>query len=193
MHLTFQVPMQYCSLQHQTLFPSPVTSIAGCCFCFGSVSSFFLELLLHWFPITYWAPTDLACSSFSVLSFCLFILLMGFSRQEYWSGLPFLSPVDHILSELSTMTHLSWVALHGMAHSFIELDNAVVHGIRLVFCDCSFQSVCTLMEKYKRLMEASWWDRLTEGESGSCSDGWVHALLLLLLSRFSRVQLCATP
>ena len=38
---------------------------------------------------------------------CLFILFMGFSRQEYWSGLPFRSPVDHILSELSTMTHPS--------------------------------------------------------------------------------------
>ena len=35
--------------------------------------------------------------------FCLFILFMGFSRQEYWSGLPFSSPVDHVLSELSTM------------------------------------------------------------------------------------------
>ena len=32
--------------------------------------------------------------------------------------------MDHILSELSTMTHLSWVALHGMAHCFIELDKA---------------------------------------------------------------------
>ena len=48
--LTFQVPMQYCSLQHQTLVPSPVTSTTGCCFCFGSVSSFFLELFLHWSP-----------------------------------------------------------------------------------------------------------------------------------------------
>ena len=26
----------------------------------------------------------------------------------------------------------SWMALHGMAHSFIELDKAVVHVIRLV-------------------------------------------------------------
>ena len=26
------------------------------------------------------------------------------------------------------------------------------------------------MEKDKRLMEASWWERLTEGETGSCSD-----------------------
>ena len=60
---------------------------------------------------------------------------MGFSRQEYWSGLPFPSPVNHILSELSTMTRPSWVALHGMVslfHSFIELDKAVVHVISLI-------------------------------------------------------------
>ena len=36
------------------------------------------------------------------------------------------------LSELSAMTHLYWVALHGMAHSFIELDKAVVHVISLI-------------------------------------------------------------
>ena len=36
------------------------------------------------------------------------------------------------MSELSTMTGLSWVALHGMAPGFIELDKAVVHVIRLV-------------------------------------------------------------
>ena len=33
--------------------------------------------------VAYWASTDLGSSSFSVLSFCLFILFMGFSRQEY--------------------------------------------------------------------------------------------------------------
>ena len=27
------------------------------------------------------------------------------------------------------MTHPSWVVLHSMAHSFIELDKAVVHVI----------------------------------------------------------------
>ena len=59
--------------------------------------------------IAYWAPTDLGSFSFSIVSFCLFILFMGFSRQEYWSGLPFPSPVDHILSDLSTMTRPSWV------------------------------------------------------------------------------------
>ena len=131
MDLTSQVFMQYCSLQHQTLLPSPVTSTTGC-FCFGSVSSFFLELFLHWSPVAYWAPTDLGSSSFNVLSFYLFILFVGFSRQEYWSGLPFPSPVDHIWSELSTMTHPSWVALHDMTHSFIELNKAAVHVNSLI-------------------------------------------------------------
>ena len=51
MDLTFQVPMQYCSLEHRTLLPLQVTSTTGCCFCFGSVSSFFLELFLQWSPI----------------------------------------------------------------------------------------------------------------------------------------------
>ena len=117
---------------HWTLLTSPVTSTTRCCFCFGSMSSFFLELFLHWSPVAYWVSTELGSSSFSVLSFCIFILFMGFSREEYGSDLPFPSPVDHILSELSTMTCSSWVALHGMAHSFIELDKAVVHVISLV-------------------------------------------------------------
>ena len=42
------------------------------------------------------------------------------------------TPVDHILSELSTMACLSWVALHSLAYSFIELDKAVIQVISLV-------------------------------------------------------------
>ena len=132
MDLTFQVPIWYYSLQHQTLLPSPVTSTTGCCFCFVSISSFFLEFFLYCSPVLYWAHTNLGSSSFSVITFCLFILFIGFSRQEYWSGLPFPSPVDHVLSERSAMTHLSWAALHRMAHSFIDLDKAVVHVVSLV-------------------------------------------------------------
>ena len=55
-----------------------------------------------------------------------------FSQLIYWSGLPFPPPVDHVLSELSTMTCPSWVALHGMVQSFIQLhkpfhyDKAVI-------------------------------------------------------------------
>ena len=36
------------------------------------------------------------------------------------------------MSELFTMSYPSWVTLHDMAHSFFELDKAVVHVIRLV-------------------------------------------------------------
>ena len=131
--------MQYCSLQHRTLLLSPVTSTSGYYFCFGSIPSFFLELFLHWSPVAYWVLTDLGSSSFSILSFCLFIQFMGFSRQEYWSGLPFPSPVDHILSDLSTMTHPSWVALRAWL-GFIELDKAVVLVWLdwLVFCEYGF-------------------------------------------------------
>ena len=125
MDLTFQVPMQYCSLQHRILLLSPVTSTTGYCFCFGSIPPFFLELFLHWSPVACWAPTDLGSSPFSILSFCLFILFMGFSRQECWSGLPFPSPLDYILSDLSTMSRPSWVAPRACL-SFIELGKAVV-------------------------------------------------------------------
>ena len=142
MDLTFQVPMQYCSLHHLTLLPSPVPSTSGCCFCFVSISSFFLELFLHWSPKAYWALTDLGSSSFSVLSFCLFILFMAFARQEYWSVFPFPSPEDHVLSELSTITCPSWVALRGMAHSFFELEKAMVHVIRVVSFLWLWFSVC---------------------------------------------------
>ena len=51
------------------------------------------------------------------------------ARMLKWFAIPF-SSGPH-LSELSTMNFSSWVALHGMAHSFIELDKAVVHVIRL--------------------------------------------------------------
>ena len=136
--------MQYCYLQHQTLLPSAVTSTTGCCFALA-LSPFFLKLLLHWSPVAYWAPINLGSLSFSVLSFCLFILFLGFSRQEYWSGLPYPSPMDHIWSELK-MIRPSWVALHDKAHSFIELDKAVVHVISLVTVLWLWFSFCLLSD-----------------------------------------------
>ena len=64
-----------------------------------------------------WAIPALGSSSvswdtfFQCPIFCLFILFTGFSRRECWRGWPFPSPVDHVWSELSTMTRPSWVAL----------------------------------------------------------------------------------
>ena len=57
---------------------------------------------------------------------------LGFSGQKYWSGLPLPPPVDHVLSELSTMTRPSWVALHTTApsstelHKFLRLNKTVI-------------------------------------------------------------------
>ena len=128
--------MQYFSLQHQPLLSPPNISKTECHFCFGPANSFFLEILviaLCSSLVAYWTPSDLGRSSSVVISFCLFILFIGFSRQEYWSGLPFPSPVDHIFPEFFTMIHLSCMILQGMAHSFIGLckclwhDKAVIH------------------------------------------------------------------
>ena len=46
MDLTFQVPMQYCSLQHWTLFPSPFTSTTGVIFALFCL--FFLSGVISW-------------------------------------------------------------------------------------------------------------------------------------------------
>ena len=64
---------------------------------------------------------------------------MRFSLHVYLGGLPFPPPVDHVLSELSTMICLSWVALHGMAHNLIEMhkpphDKAVIDEGGVIEC-----------------------------------------------------------
>ena len=130
MDLAFQVSMQYCSLQHQALFPSPVTSTTGCCFCFGCVSSFFLELFLHWSPVAFWAiywPGEFIFQCPIFLPFRTVYMVLKV-RILKWFAIPFSSGPP----ELSNMTHPSWVVLQVMAHSFIELDKAMVHVIRLV-------------------------------------------------------------
>ena len=125
--LTFQVPVQYC--------------------CFISINSHIHKwvLFLLWLFLFIISGVNSPLISSSILGtyqpgefifqfpiFLLFMMFMGLSRQEYWSDLAFPSPVDYFLLELSTITCLSWVALHCMAYSFIEFDKAVVHVIRLV-------------------------------------------------------------
>ena len=118
--------MQYWSLQHRILLSSPDTSTTEHHFCFDLDTSFFLELLvivLCSSSAAYWAPSTLEGSSFGFIYFCLYIQFMVSSWLVYRSGLPFCPLAGHILSELSTMTHSSWLALNGMAHSFIGLHN----------------------------------------------------------------------
>ena len=124
-----QVPMQYFSLQHQTLLPSLVRSTIECCFCFGSISSFFSWVISPLFSSSILGTYPPGEFILQCTIFWLFVLFMGLSRQEY---LPFPSPVDHVLSELSIVTCPSWVALHDMDHSFSGLDKAVVHVSNLI-------------------------------------------------------------
>ena len=161
MDLSFQVPVQYCSLQHRTLFPSPVTPTTGCYFCYGSISSFFLEIFLHWSPVSmlssYWPGEFIfQCPIFSPFHTVLGVLK---ARMLKWFATPF--SMDHILSDLSTMTRPSWAALHGMAHHLIELARLwSMCSVWLVFCSCGFYSVCPLTDEDKSLVEASWQEGL---------------------------------
>jgi len=132
MDLTFQIPMQYCSLQHWTLLLSPVTSTAGYCFCFGSIPSFFLELFLHWSPVAYWAPIDLGSSSFSILSFCLFVLSWGSQGKNTevvcHSLLQWTHSVRSLHHDLFSLFHdsfhrLGWCALSSITYtSFFQVS-----------------------------------------------------------------------
>ena len=130
-----QVPIQCCSLQHQTLLSPPDTSTAEHHFHYIPATPVFLEQLVIAFcssPVafdTFW-PGRLI---FWCHMFLPFILFMGFSWQEYWCGLPFSLPGDHALSELLTMTHPLWMALNRMARSFIELHKPLCHDEVVIY------------------------------------------------------------
>ena len=151
MDLTFQVPIQYCSLEHQTLLLPPVPYKTGCCFCFNSIPSFFLELFLHWSPVAYWAPTNLGSSSFSVLSF-------SFSYCSWGPQGKNTEVVCHPLLQWTTFCQTSppWPIQVGWPHmvwlSFTELDKAwsmwsdwlVVCDVVLVYLPSDALSQCLL-------------------------------------------------
>ena len=87
------------------------------------------------------------------------------ARTLKWLAIPF-SSGPHFLGTLQN-DPLSWVALQGLAHSFIELDKSVAHGIRWVSFLWLWFSVCLPSDgEDKQLLEASWWERLTEGKLG---------------------------
>ena len=106
MDLTFPVPMQYCFFSIG-LYTSITSHIHNWLLFLLWLHLFILSGII--FPLfsssilgTYWLGEFI----FQCLSFCLFLLFIGFSRQEY--RLPFPSPVDHILLEFSTMAHPLW-------------------------------------------------------------------------------------
>ena len=155
MDLKFQVPMQYCSLQHWTSITSHIHNwmLFSLCLCLFITSRVFP----HSSSVACWRPTDLGSSSSIVISFGLSYCLEGSQgRSTEMIAIPFSSGLRFVRTLHQDPS--IWVALHSMAHSFIELDKAVVHVISLVrFLWMWFSSVCTLMDK--RLLKASWWGR----------------------------------
>ena len=75
--------------------------------------------------------------------FLPFHTVHGFLKARIlkWLAIP-ISIGPCFVRALSTMTCPSWKALHSMAHSFIELDMAVIHVIRLVSFLWLWFSVC---------------------------------------------------
>ena len=74
---TLKLPMQYFSLQHETLLSPPDTStpehhslLWSCCFILTGATS-----VKNWppfFPLAYQTPSDLGSSSSNIISICLF-------------------------------------------------------------------------------------------------------------------------
>ena len=167
--------MQYCSLQYQTLLPSPATSTTQWTWVWVNSGRWWwtgrpgvLQFMgsqrvrhdwateLNWTDaILFFTASDFTSITSPIHSWGLFLLWLrlfilsgvisplisssmlgtyppgefifqcliflpfhtvhGVFKARILSGLPFPSPVDHILSDLSTMTLPSWVAPHSMA------------------------------------------------------------------------------
>ena len=91
MDLTFQVPMQHCSLQQQTPLSPSGTSTTAHHFHFGRATSFFLELLviaLHSFPVVYWTPSNLGGLIFWCHMFLCFLTVYRVLDTKEWFAIP---------------------------------------------------------------------------------------------------------
>ena len=113
-------------------------------------------------------------------------LSMGFSRQEYWSGLLFSSPwiASHItMVHLSNLRHWHWYMTVSLTPDFHHLVKAVFSRVLLGKAISPFPYT-------------PFWQQVTTSSLLSSGETGVkpHFLKeLLLLSHFSRVQLCAAP
>ena len=134
--LTFHFPMQYYSLQPGLYFYHQSCPQLGVVFAFSpslhslwSISPLFSNRILG----TYW-PGEFI---FQCRIFLPFHTIPGVLKAKILKWLAI--PVDHVLSELSTMMCPSWVALHGMTHSFIELDKPYKILMPINFVCIAFQ------------------------------------------------------
>ena len=121
--------MKYCSLQHRTYFhhqshpqldfvftvAQPLHSSWHC------FSTHFSSILGTYRPGEFIFQCPIFLPFHTVHGILKARVLMWFAIPfSSGEGGPWSKHSDHVLSELSTMTHLSWMALLGMAHSCTE-------------------------------------------------------------------------
>ena len=144
MNLTYQVPMQYCSLQHRTLFPS--CHIHNWTLFLLWLHLFILSgVILHSSPVVYWAPTNLG-SPFSMS------YLFVFSYCSWGSQGNNAEVVCHFLLQWTTfcqnsllwLVHLGWPYMAWLIVSLSQTRLWFMWSVWLLFCDCDFHSVCPL-------------------------------------------------
>ena len=100
--------MQYCSLQHWTLLLSPVTFTTGCCFCFGSIPSYFLELISPLISSSILGTYQPAEFIFQCSIFLPFHTVHGVlkARTQKWFAISFSSGPHFVSSIKSAKTRL---------------------------------------------------------------------------------------
>ena len=126
--------------EHNILGSCSILFFAASNYTFATKHNHTRALFLFWLRI--FIPSGLVSLLFSRITlasywprefifqchiFVLFPTVHGVpqARMLVWFAIPF--SVGHIWSEPSIITYLSWVALHGMTHSFTDLDKAVIH------------------------------------------------------------------
>ena len=109
---------------HWILLLSPVTFTTGYCFCFGSTSSFFLELFLHSSPVAYWAPNNLgvhlSVSYLFAFSYC------SWGSQSKNTEVVFQVEIDIVVSIKSLVkmiicTYTGWDSVKSSLGQLLEL------------------------------------------------------------------------
>ena len=170
-NLTFQIPMQCCSLQHHTWLSPPDTSTAGC-FHFNSGLSFLPDLFLCSFPVVFCHLLTkefiFQCHMFLPFHTIHGVLKAGILKWFAISssnGPCFLRTLHHDLSVLGGST---W---HGLLFHIVRQGCEPCDQFWLVFCNCGFHSLCPLIDEDKSLVETFWWEGLSVGRHGFYSGG----------------------
>ena len=168
MDLTFQVPMQYWTLQHQTLLLPVFSPWLSVFILSGAISPLLSSSILD-----IHRPGEFIFQCHIFLPFHTAKGPQGQNTELVF--LPFSSWPLFVRSLHHDPSILPGPILHGLLFHWVRQGSNLWWSVWLVFCDYGFHSVCSLMDEDKRLMEASWWEGLTVENTGSCSGGQGHA------------------